>query len=72
MDPREEVEVGHARYVADNIFAEQTQLQSCVVVVGGPTAEGEIVLLAGAETYLPREVAFTLANEILLRLKESE
>jgi hypothetical protein len=66
-----EVEVGMARYVADNIFAQQEALSSCVVVVSGPDEEGDICILAGAETYLPREVAFRLANEILLRLKAS-
>lgn len=60
-----------ARFVGNNLYVEERSLQSCVVVVGGPDEEGEIVLLAGAETYLPRETAFKLANEILLRLKES-
>jgi hypothetical protein len=64
----EEVEVGVARFVNDNPFAETTQLDSCVVVVGGPDQDGEIVLLAGAETYLPTKTAVRLALEIMRRL----
>lgn len=64
----DEVEVGMATYVADNIFAQTTELQSCVVVVSGPNDDGEIVLLAGAETYLPRLTALKLMNELVRRL----
>lgn len=64
-----EVECGIANYVETTEFS-PGELRSCVVVIDGPDQDGEIVILAGAETYLPRDVAFKLANEILLRLKE--
>ena len=67
----EDTEVGIAMFVREPIFGDYTQRDSCVVVVSGPDEDGDICILAGAETYLPREVAFTLANEILRRLKAS-
>ena len=63
-----ETEIGHAQYVDDNIFAERTKLASCVVVVSGPDKDGDICLLAGAETYLPPAIAARTALEILKRL----
>ena len=64
-----ETEVGAAWYVDDNIFSETTGHTDCLVVVSGPDADGEICILAGAETYLSVETAKALAIEILKRLQ---
>ena len=65
----DDVEVGDATIVDDDSIADGPTLVPCVIVVGGPDEDGEILVMAGREAYLPRETAFKLANEILLRLK---
>jgi hypothetical protein len=74
MPMQEEVEVGMARVVRDDPFGDtpHRQLQSCVVVIDGPDDEGDIMILAGAETYLPAETAIRLAQQILRRLGRAE
>jgi len=62
-------EVGPARCVeASWIHGGPSGLVPCEVVVSGPDRDDEICLLAGGETYLPRETAHALAMDLLSRL----
>jgi hypothetical protein len=68
----EETEVGTA-YAYDEDFATEDADRAQIpveVVVSGPDADGEIMLLGAQHLYLSRFVAEDLAHEILKRLKE--